>query len=110
MIKWFKIFDNLEKAEDFVGVNESQLIVAKGRRICLARTKEGFKAIDDTCPHLGDSLSNGHLNHQNEVTCPWHSYRFNLDDGHECANRAPDVVVHHIKHNDEGFYLGIETE
>ena len=39
-----------------------------------------FFAIDDTCPHMGDSLSRGYLEN-GIVTCPWHAWRFRLADG-----------------------------
>jgi NAD(P)H-dependent nitrite reductase small subunit len=39
-----------------------------------------YFAIDDTCPHMGDSLSRGHLEN-GIVTCPWHGWRFRLTDG-----------------------------
>jgi nitrite reductase (NADH) small subunit len=37
-------------------------------------------AIDDTCPHMGASLSGGHVE-DGCVTCPWHYWRFRLSDG-----------------------------
>lgn len=37
-------------------------------------------AIDDTCPHMGASLSGGHVEN-GCVTCPWHAWRFRLADG-----------------------------
>ena len=37
-------------------------------------------AIDDVCPHMGASLSGGHVEN-GIVTCPWHAWRFRLEDG-----------------------------
>jgi nitrite reductase (NADH) small subunit/3-phenylpropionate/trans-cinnamate dioxygenase ferredoxin subunit len=37
-------------------------------------------AIDDVCPHMGASLSEGELAN-GIVTCPWHAWRFRLADG-----------------------------
>jgi nitrite reductase (NADH) small subunit/3-phenylpropionate/trans-cinnamate dioxygenase ferredoxin subunit len=37
-------------------------------------------AIDDVCPHMGASLSAGHLEN-GIVTCPWHAWRFRITDG-----------------------------
>jgi|SRR5581483_1686823 len=39
-----------------------------------------YFAIDDVCPHMGASLSEG-LVEQGIVTCPWHGWRFRLCDG-----------------------------
>jgi len=37
-------------------------------------------AIDDLCPHMGASLSGGHVD-DGCITCPWHYWRFRLSDG-----------------------------
>ena len=39
-----------------------------------------YFAIDDTCPHMGASLSGGYVEN-GIVTCPWHAWRFRLGDG-----------------------------
>lgn len=39
-----------------------------------------FYAVDDTCTHSGDSLSNGTLEN-NTVTCGWHGAQFNCKSG-----------------------------
>jgi nitrite reductase (NADH) small subunit/3-phenylpropionate/trans-cinnamate dioxygenase ferredoxin subunit len=39
-----------------------------------------YFAIDDTCPHMGESLSRGDVE-KGIVTCPWHAWRFRLSDG-----------------------------
>jgi len=39
-----------------------------------------FYAIDDMCPHMGASLSGGYVQ-DGVVTCPWHAWRFRLNDG-----------------------------
>src|SRR6202012_1085032 len=55
--------------------------VAVGEKlIALFRVDGQLFAIDDTCPHMGASLSGGHLE-DGVVTCPWHAWRFRLSDG-----------------------------
>jgi nitrite reductase (NADH) small subunit len=39
-----------------------------------------YSAIDDVCPHMGASLSDGYVEN-GTVTCPWHAWRFRLADG-----------------------------
>jgi nitrite reductase (NADH) small subunit/3-phenylpropionate/trans-cinnamate dioxygenase ferredoxin subunit len=39
-----------------------------------------YFAIDDVCPHMGASLSEGEIS-GGIVTCPWHGWRFHLADG-----------------------------
>jgi len=55
--------------------------VTVGRKlIALFCSGEQYLAIDDTCPHMGASLSGGYLEN-GIVTCPWHAWRFRLADG-----------------------------
>ena len=49
-----------------------------------------FRAIDDMCPHMGASLSTGHLENS-EVACPWHGWRFDTRDGTWCDNRRVKI-------------------
>ena len=39
-----------------------------------------YFAINDFCPHMGASLADGHVE-DGAVMCPWHAWRFRLDDG-----------------------------
>jgi nitrite reductase (NADH) small subunit len=55
--------------------------VAIGHRLIAVFLIDGKpSAIDDTCPHMGASLSGGYLEN-GIVTCPWHAWRFRLADG-----------------------------
>src|SRR6266487_1829096 len=55
--------------------------VAIGHKLIALFLIDGqVNAIDDTCPHMGASLSGGYL--ENDiVTCPWHAWRFRITDG-----------------------------
>jgi nitrite reductase (NADH) small subunit/3-phenylpropionate/trans-cinnamate dioxygenase ferredoxin subunit len=59
---------------------EGKTVVVKGRLIALFRVGDTCHAIDDTCPHMGASLSGGYVE-DGVVTCPWHAWRFRLADG-----------------------------
>ncbi len=57
------------------------LVVTVGTKdVAVFRVDGQFYAIDDLCPHMGASLSGGHLEN-GIVTCPWHYWRFRLADG-----------------------------
>lgn len=104
---WLKLFDTLNEAEKVVPMRSSKLILAGNRKICLSRTQEGFFAIADACPHLGESLSTGTVNYLGEVVCPWHSYRYNLKTGHECEHRSAKAQSYPIKVEEQGLFIGI---
>src|SRR5262249_29324298 len=56
---------------------EGKTVVVGKLLIAVFRHGGKFFAIDDTCPHMGSSLSGGWVG-QGIVTCPWHASRFRL--------------------------------
>lgn len=57
------------------------VVVTVGKKdVAVFRVDGKFYAIDDQCPHMGASLSGGHVEN-GIVTCPWHYWRFRLSDG-----------------------------
>jgi nitrite reductase (NADH) small subunit/3-phenylpropionate/trans-cinnamate dioxygenase ferredoxin subunit len=65
---------------DEVPEGEGKAVIAGGKVIALFKIDGQFHAIDDTCPHMGASLSGGYVEN-NIVTCPWHAWRFRVTDG-----------------------------
>ncbi|MCJ8167249.1 Rieske 2Fe-2S domain-containing protein [Pontibacter sp. E15-1] len=107
---WHKIFSSEQEAKAQVALRQLLRLEVDGRTICLAHTAKGFFALDDACPHLGHSLSRGTTNYLNEVICPWHSYRFDLESGRECEYRTRNAVQHPIEFRDDGMYIGIRQQ
>ncbi|MCP2043631.1 Rieske 2Fe-2S domain-containing protein [Pontibacter sp. HSC-36F09] len=105
---WHKVFDSATEAREQVPLRKLKQLVLDGRSICFAHTTTGFFALDDSCPHLGYSLSKGTTNYLNEVICPWHSYRYSMQDGRECDFRTRKAVLHRVELRDEGVFVGIE--
>lgn len=57
-----------------------------GNRVVAIFNVDGeFHAINDACPHMGASLSAGHLEGC-VVSCPLHAWRFDVRDGTWCDN------------------------
>ncbi len=59
---------------------QSGTVVVDGKTVAIFRVGEAYYAIDDMCPHMGASLSGGFVEN-GIVTCPWHFWRFRLEDG-----------------------------
>lgn len=106
-MEWIKIFSSEEEARKRMSQKSLQLLILHDERICLAFTHDQFHAVQDRCPHNGESLSKGHVNHMGEVICPWHNYCFNLQTGSEIQNRSKDLKTYPINVDDTGFYIGI---
>jgi nitrite reductase (NADH) small subunit/3-phenylpropionate/trans-cinnamate dioxygenase ferredoxin subunit len=59
---------------------EARMVSVADKLIAVFCHEGQYFAIDDTCPHMGDSLSRGYVE-KGIVTCPWHAWRFRLSDG-----------------------------
>jgi NAD(P)H-dependent nitrite reductase small subunit len=65
---------------DEVRPGAGKLVEVDGKLIAVFVENGSYFAIDDVCPHMGGSLSEGAVE-QGIVTCPWHGWRFRLADG-----------------------------
>lgn len=70
------------------------------KRVAVVKTKVGFKAFDQACPHLGYPLSQGHLNFRDEIVCPWHNMMFSLTSGEEIQNRCGSLEMLPVEINE----------
>lgn len=66
-------------------VNSSKVILHDGNAIALFRLEDGYYAIENRCPHRGGSLGEGKIN-GNEVSCPWHQWKFDIKTGISTEN------------------------
>ena len=63
-----------------IAEGEGKTVIVAGQLIAVFHTQGQYFAIDDTCPHMGASLSGGYIE-DGIVTCPWHAWRFRLCNG-----------------------------
>lgn len=75
MPQWFDLCQ-----VDSIKDGDAKSFEVNGKAIGVFHTAGEFKAIDDYCPHMGAPLSSGHVE-DGIVTCPWHAWRFRLEDG-----------------------------
>lgn len=59
--------------------------VVSGRIVALFRADDKLFALDGVCPHQGGPLGQGVLETDASgacfVTCPWHGWQFNVENG-----------------------------
>jgi NAD(P)H-dependent nitrite reductase small subunit len=67
-----------------------------GHTIALFNVEGTFYAIDNTCVHRGGPLGEGDLE-GDVVTCPWHSWRFNVKSGMSVNNPSACVKTYSVK-------------
>ena len=106
-MEWVKIYESEAAALQEIPLAKARQLVVKNEKICLAHTRFGLFAVADACPHLGESLSKGTTNYLNEVVCPWHSYRYNLQTGAECKYRTRPARTFLLENRSDGLYIGV---
>lgn len=65
-------------------------VEVNGVWIALFNVAGSFFAVDNTCPHAGGPIGEGHLTGE-VVTCPWHGWQFNVHTGKKEGH--PDITV-----------------
>ena len=106
-LEWIKIFESADEARRILTGKPAQLLIVRGKRICLATYQEKFFAVSDSCTHNGESLSKGMVNYQGEIICPWHNYRFELATGICSVPSCRDLEIYPVKEDATGFFIGI---
>lgn len=86
---------------------QPRLLMVQGKRICIVRREHLLYAVEDKCPHNGESLSKGTVNYLGEIICPWHGQRFSLKTGREGEERSRDLITYPVKQDAEGVYIGL---
>jgi nitrite reductase (NADH) small subunit len=81
---------------DAVREGEGLTVEIDDKVIAVFRENGEFFAIDDTCPHMGASLSGGYVEN-GIVTCPWHAWRFRLADGAWADNPRIKIGCHAVR-------------
>ena len=104
---WVKIFLSVAEMEKALAPGQPRLLIVRGKRLCLVRRDAQLLAVEDTCPHNGESLSKGTVNFMGEVVCPWHGHQFNLKTGRECAERSRDLVTYPTREGEDGVFVGL---
>ncbi|HJW94452.1 MAG TPA: Rieske 2Fe-2S domain-containing protein [Thermoanaerobaculia bacterium] len=77
-------------------VGRAKLVATAGTRLVLCHTKDGFFALDNTCPHRGGPLHEGDVI-GNEIVCPWHLWGFDVSTGLCGGNTDLSVSTHEVR-------------
>jgi len=64
-----------------IASGQARGVEVNGKGLALFNIDGNFYALDDTCTHKGEPLSEGAIAGE-EVTCPWHKAKFNIRTGH----------------------------
>ena len=71
-------------------------VLSSGDKVLVFRRSGQINAFGEVCPHMGGDLTAGsYCRKTGTMGCPWHGYRFSLDDGRlvENPNERPMALL-----------------
>lgn len=101
----FTILDSRQKAEAFFEEGVLKRILIEKEEICVVRKGADYFAFSNACPHLGEKLHNGTINHLNEIVCPLHAYRFHIQSGDEANRRCKALKTYPVLLTEYGLFI-----
>jgi nitrite reductase (NADH) small subunit/3-phenylpropionate/trans-cinnamate dioxygenase ferredoxin subunit len=72
-------FERVARVGD-IPEGQGRAYLVKRHLIAVFNVQGEYRAINDSCPHMGASLAQGYLE-GDIVYCPWHAWRFCVCDG-----------------------------
>ena len=79
-------FVTVGRPED-IPPGEGRCIEVNGDEVALFNMDGNFFALDNLCPHRSGPLGDGKVEDE-DVICPWHSWRFNIKTGQSPDNSS----------------------
>jgi nitrite reductase (NADH) small subunit/3-phenylpropionate/trans-cinnamate dioxygenase ferredoxin subunit len=94
---------------DDLAPGDSRCVEVGGTQVGFFRNADGIFALDNLCPHRGAPLSEGFVS-DGQVTCPWHQWQFNLQDG-RCRNiPGARVPAYAVDVRDRTIWVNLDKE
>lgn len=106
-IRWIKVYDFETHGEDPQQLHTTRVLNIDGKRYCMARTENGYFALDNRCPHAGAWLGEGWCE-KNQVVCPIHRFKYDVETGRGAPGQGDFVETYPVKIDETGVYLGIK--
>lgn len=78
-----------------------------GRRFAVFAVDGGLRVTDAHCPHNGGPLEQGWVRDGRTLICPWHWYRFDLDDGTCATQPAYRLATYPVLERDGAWYAEV---
>jgi nitrite reductase/ring-hydroxylating ferredoxin subunit len=103
--RWHKVASN----ETEIGLNRNGigLVEIAGKKICVAKSGNGWHAFAYNCPHAGGLMNEGYLDGGGHVVCPVHGYKFSLKNGICKFPEGYRLSTYKIEPRKDGVYIEI---
>lgn len=106
-IKWHKVAESKEAIE--WQSNRMCVVEVAGRKVTLAKSKNDIFAFAHKCPHASGVLADGFIDATNNVACPLHRFRFNIENGRNVSGEGYFLKVFPVDEREAGIFVGFEN-
>lgn len=95
--------------KDLLEEDRLTTVQAGHKSVCLSRTKKGYGAINNRCPHQGGPLGDGMIEN-GYVVCPWHAWEYDPITGNPPGGYDDAVETYPVEEREDGIYVGVKEE
>mgnify|MGYP001601131825 CR=1 FL=1 len=102
--KWYRVCQQNE-----IPVKEGRTVHVQNNQIALFHLQDGFRAIDNICPHGQGPLADGIVAGQ-FVYCPMHGLKIDLDTGCTADGGQSSVKTYPVKLIEDQIYVAADDD
>ena len=101
---WFRVAGSINE----IGLSSNGFAELKvnGKTICIANHQGILYACAQKCPHAGGQLSQGNIDPAGNIVCPFHRYKFSLQNGRNTSGEGYYLVTYPVQNREDGIYIG----
>lgn len=104
--KWHKVAD--KEADIKWSPGDIAEVAVDGKKICIAKGKDGWFGFADTCPHAGAPMIDAYVTGGCQVVCPVHQLKFNLKNGRDVNGGGYVLKTYPVELRPDGVFVGLE--
>jgi nitrite reductase/ring-hydroxylating ferredoxin subunit len=104
--KWHKVAAS--EAEIKWSSGDIGVVEVEGKKVCIARFKDGWYGFAHHCPHAGGLMDEGYLDDAGNVVCPVHHYKFSLRNGRNSSGEGYKLKTYPVELRPDGIFVGLE--
>ncbi len=106
LTEWVRVLEISGMGHKFVGDGKAGLVTVNGVKLCIVRKGDQLFAVRDRCPHAGGPLHKGFVDENGHLVCPWHRFKFCVEDGKSAEGEGYAVESFPVQIHPEGTYVG----
>ena len=80
-----------------------------GKKITLAKFKDGYFAFAQKCPHASGRMAQGYINPLGQVVCPLHRYAFDMKNGRNTTGEGYFLKTYPVELRPHGLFIGFKA-